>query len=162
MNNQAVMFSITDVVSTLWRRKLIIILVTLLGAALMTAVAYQMSPVFVAQGQVVVRSAGSIGPDPDHSFYSAVVSDAVISTERDVMGSLGLATQIADGLDIPQPPEPIWRRNLRHLLSFAVPKLGLPATWASFLDTAPETEDGKIAQVQRSLSTVAEKGSSVI
>ena len=67
MNNQAVMFSISDVVAVLWRRKLSILLISILLAVLATLFAYQSSPMYVAQGQVVVRSAGSVASDPEHS-----------------------------------------------------------------------------------------------
>ena len=162
MNNQVVMFSITDVVAALWRRKSTIVLVTLIFAGTATYIAYQMSPIFVAQGQVVVRSAGAIAPDPDHSFYSAVVSDAVISTERDVIGSVGLASRVSDSIDMPPPPESMTRRALRRILPPIVHGLHLPESWLASLAPPPQTEDGKIAEVQRALSTASDKGSSVI
>ena len=162
MNNQVVLFSITDVVSVLWRRKLTIVTVSLLVGALATFVVYQMSPIFVAQGQVVVRSAGSIGPDPDHSFYSAVVSDAVIATERDVIGSLGLSARVANSVDLPEAPEPAWREALRKSLPALATALHLPVSWVALPPPTPRTEDGKIAEIQRAINTTTEKGSSVI
>lgn len=162
MNNQAVMFSITDVVASLWRRKWTIVAVSLLVGALATLLAYQMAPIFIAQGQVVVRSTGSAAPDPDHSFYSAVVSDAVISTERDVMGSLGLASRVADGVDLPPSPEPLWRHNLLNNSTAILRLLHLPGSWLTGFAPVPLTEEAKVAQIQRSLTTLADKGSSVI
>ena len=166
MNNQAVMFSISDVVAVLWRRKLSIIFISVLLAVLATLFAYQLSPQYVAQGQVVVRSAGAVASDPEHSFYSAVVSDSVISTERDVMGSLGLATRVASSVDMPTPPEATWRTNLRKMLPSIVTVLHLPGSWLSegldYLAPVPMTDEGKTAQIQHALTTSADKGSSVI
>ena len=172
IGQHAAAFDVADIADLLWRRKLRIALTGLVGFGVALAYAFGTPPIYVADGQVVVRAESSVSTDADHSFYSSVVEDGVITTEREVLGARGLANRIADNVIIPPDRGPGW---LRLKFDEFAARTALDVTTTRFLDWLgikfaqdKDVNQGDAAQVERSnrvshvLSSWSDKGSSVI
>lgn len=169
------MFDTMDIGRLLWRRKLTVMFWSIVFCCVAIGIALIIPRSYVAEGQIVVRAESSAVSDPDHSFYSAVVHDSVITTERDVLAARGLMSRIAETVSFPtkEPTESWTTKFLAPAATFV--EGHLPPAWAGrvasvvqpFLvppparDASAEKID-QIDRVGRSLSTAADRGSSVV
>jgi capsular exopolysaccharide synthesis family protein len=166
MNDEIIGFYLADVMSLLWRRKLLIAISCLLGLGLGVAAIVLLPPTYVAEGQVVVRAEASVSPDTERAYYSTAINEAVVTTERQVMTAEGLLTRVMDSVNIPpRYTEPGVLRTKFNELSDRLKwreRLGLPPAPPDPADAARQLAIRRYAAISNAVSTGVDKGSSVI
>ena len=170
---QTATFDLADVVGLLWRRRLLVLGSSLLGFGVAAAFALALPRTFVAEGQVVVRAESSLVPDPDHSFYSSVVNQFVVTTERDVLAARGLMARVADSVPFPSDSDQstwigtaldnvVARLGIRAALDKLALRLGREPAESDPAQAERLAEAKRVNRISHALGTAADKGSSVI
>jgi succinoglycan biosynthesis transport protein ExoP len=97
-----IQFELSDIAQLLWQRKWIWICAGLLGGLLALTIALALPRKYTALSEFVVRAGeATVAPDPERAFHSAVVSEAIVSTERQVLTSRGLLARVAGAVNMP-------------------------------------------------------------
>ena len=162
-------FDLVEIMRLLWRRKWLLLIVSLVGALLGAAISMGLAPRYQAEGNLVVRSDALTEPDTDKAFYSMAVNEAVVNTEQEILTSKGLLKRVAEQVDIPSEllPSLSLLQGLREWLdSTALISQG----WKDSVDriiqpvqSSPEAVlERRTRFITRALSIVTTKGSSVI
>ena len=94
-------FDLVEIMRLLWRRKWLLLIVSLVGALLGVAISMSLAPRYQAEGNLVVRSDALTEPDTDKAFFSMAVNEAVVNTEQEILTSKGLLQRVAEQVDIP-------------------------------------------------------------
>jgi uncharacterized protein involved in exopolysaccharide biosynthesis len=92
---------LSEVLGLLWHRKLAICLAGLVGGASFVVLAYTLPSLYRSQAQIVVRGLAAVAPDPQAAFNAAVMDTAVVTTEKQVLSSPGLLSQVARRVAFP-------------------------------------------------------------
>jgi len=152
-------FHLADVISLLWRRKLLILGAGITGVAVAVAILACGWSIFASDGQVVVRAEASVAPDQDRAFYSTAVNDAVVTTERNVLIAQGLLSRVAESVNF--PPGYIEPNRLRSGFNELLDRFGFSV--AQDADEASRLEAAaRVAVISSAITTSVDKGSSVI
>ncbi len=156
-------FDLVDIMKTIWRRKWILMFLSLSGGLAGYLVSLNLAPRFEAQGNLVIRSDALTAPDTERAFESKAVNEAVVNTEQEILTSEGLLKRVAEQLFIPQDLLPSY--SLLERVRMLADRSG----WKRLNDIIPPADMSAEAVVERrtrfvgrSLTIVTTKGSSVI
>jgi succinoglycan biosynthesis transport protein ExoP len=105
MPGRTMMFKMDEIFLLLWRRKLLIATVAGMTAIVFLAGSFAVTPLYRSEASVVVRLEGGQVPDPERSFNSEAISDAAITTEKEVLSADGLLSRVADSVLFPPGAE---------------------------------------------------------
>jgi capsular exopolysaccharide synthesis family protein len=169
----SVRFDLANIMRLLWRRKRMILLAGIGGALISFWISLYLTPSYQAEGNLVVRSEALTTPDNEKAFGSVAVNEAVVTTEHDVLRSIGLLRRAAARVDI--PPEFLAAGMLSRVRTgldqvnawFA--HVGLPMIPTEWFDSIPPVDSSAEGLQQRETQFVEDattvlttKGSSVI
>ena len=163
-----------DIARTILRRKGFVLMAGLIGACVAYSVSTAIPKKYQAEGSLVVRSQAMTAEETEKAFDSAVVNEAVVTTETQILTSAGLMKRVSDIVTI--PPEYLRAdstlEDLDGWVNFLVDQLpDTPRTWvkpalASLTATEEPTEAARAERrakfIANAVTVVPTKGSSVI
>jgi len=151
-NAQDDVIDIRALLTTLWRRKWIIVNITMFFSVLAVLILVQLTPRYTANGLMAIESRQSSVVDLEAVLSGMSTDVAAIKTEIDVLKSRRLAGKLVDKLKLTEDPEfngaLVTKKSLLSLLN---PFNYLPQAWADAIlgkkiDTA--TAEEKAATVK--------------
>lgn len=122
---------IRALLTTLWRRKWVIVNITAFFSVLAVLILVQLTPRYTASGLMAIESRQSSVVDLEAVLSGMSTDVAAIKTEIDVLKSRRLASKLVDKLQLTKDPEFNAALNTKKsLLSFLNPFSYLPQAWS--------------------------------
>lgn len=151
-DNQDDVIDIRALLTTLWRRKWVIVNITAFFSILAVLILVQLTPRYTAQGLLAIESRQSSVVNLEAVLSGMSTDVAAIKTEIDVLQSRRLAAKLVDKLALTRDPE--FNAELvtkKGLLSLLNPFNYLPQAWSDAIlgreiDTRPDEEKAEAAK----------------